>query len=118
VAGCGVDALKVAHHGSDKQPVHGAAGHTRLQALPDLHERCPPRPSQRRRHGPSPQARRPDKQIAFNYRERAARWDVENLTSRCGYTVAAPLAGADGFLTVDFMTHALSELHSWWCEFL
>ncbi|GGT12667.1 ComEC/Rec2 family competence protein [Streptomyces purpureus] len=45
----------------------------------------------------------PDKEIFFNYRDRAELWDIDALKERFGYRVAAPAEGGlDGFVTVEF----------------
>lgn len=44
----------------------------------------------------------PEKEIVFNYRDRAAMWDAEALKDRFGYTVTAPGPDEDdGFVSLD-----------------
>jgi len=42
------------------------------------------------------------KEIAFNYRSRAALWDVPQWKADYGYTVLMPSPGTDGFLTLTW----------------
>jgi beta-lactamase superfamily II metal-dependent hydrolase len=97
-----LDALKVAHHGS--------AANT-SQALLDLID-CPlyliSTDGSRHAH-PDPVAMSrilvhggASKQIAFNYRDRAALWDDPGLRERYGYTVVTAPAGDDGSLTLSW----------------
>ena len=97
-----VDILKVAHHGSD---------HNLSKDLLDLLEcdRYLISTSGARHAHPDDVTmarilkyggRR--KELVFNYRSRAAPWDVETLRQRFGYTVRAPAdQQADGFIEVD-----------------
>ncbi|MFF5445583.1 ComEC/Rec2 family competence protein [Streptomyces sp. NPDC012888] len=98
-----IDALKVAHHGSKKNisndlldlldcgrylistngKVHGHPDDVAIARI--------------LAHGG------PAKDLVFNYRDRAAVWDVPELRERFGYRVLAPApAGDDGFVTLDF----------------
>ena len=96
-----VDALKVAHHGSD-----GNISRELLELID-----CPRYliSTNGARHG------HPDdvamarilkfggarKEIVFNYRDRAALWDNDDWKATYGYTVVAPAAAdPDGFMTV------------------
>lgn len=97
----GIDALKVSHHGS-------AANLSKdLLALLD----CPRyliSTSGDRHHHPDDECMArilkfggPAKDIVFNYRERAARWQDAALQKEYGYRVLAPDA-ADGFITLTW----------------
>lgn len=97
-----VDALKVAHHGS---------GRNLSNELLDLLDcdRYLLSTSGARHHHPDEIAMArilkhggPHKTLVFNYRDRAAPWEVPALQERFGYTVTAPPAGTDdGFVTLD-----------------
>ncbi len=97
-----IDALKVAHHGSDRNLS------TELLDLLDC-DRYLISTSGARHSPPSEIAMArilkhggAEKELAFNYRERAAVWDVEGLKAKFGYTVVAPPEDEDGFLTLEF----------------
>lgn len=95
-----LDAMKVAHHGS--------AGNISRELL-ELVE-CPRYlfSTNGDRHGhPDPVAVSrilvhggAEKELLFNYRERAQPWDTPRLRETCGYTVTAPPPEQDGFLTL------------------
>lgn len=96
-----IDALKVAHHGS---------GHNLSNDLLDLVDcdRYLISTSGARHAHPDDIAMArilmhggPEKEIVFNYRERAELWDVDDLKNRFGYSVTAP-PEEDGFVTLDF----------------
>lgn len=97
-----VDVLKVAHHGSK----HNIS--TDLLDLLDC-DRYLISTSGARHHHPDDiamsrilQRGGPRKEIVFNYRDRAAPWDVTSLKDRFGYTVTAPAPDADdGFVTFE-----------------
>jgi hypothetical protein len=97
-----IDALKVAHHGSD----HNLS--TDLLDLLDCRRYLISTSGAKHAHPNDIAMARilkhggPDKQLVFNYRDRAARWDVEALRSKYDYTVLAPPAAEDGFVTIDF----------------
>lgn len=97
-----VDALKVAHHGSDNNLS------TDLLDLLDCERYLISTSGARHTHPNDAAMARilthggPGKQLAFNYRQRAAPWDTEALRSMYDYTVLAPAADQDGFLTLDF----------------
>jgi beta-lactamase superfamily II metal-dependent hydrolase len=97
-----VDALKVAHHGSDNNLS------TDLLDLLDCNRYLISTSGARHAHPNEVAMARilkhggPDKQLVFNYRQRAALWDVEDLRSKYHYTVVAPPETEDGFVTIDF----------------
>jgi hypothetical protein len=97
-----VDALKVAHHGSD----HNLS--TELLDLLDCDRYLISTSGARHAHPNDIAMGRilkhggQDKQLVFNYRERAARWDVDALKAKYGYTVLAPPPTEDGFVTITF----------------
>jgi beta-lactamase superfamily II metal-dependent hydrolase len=99
-----LDALKVAHHGS--------AANTSRELL-DLID-CPRYliSTDGSRHGhPDPVAMSrilvhggASKELVFNYRDRAALWDVPDLREAYGYTVRTAAAGEDGSLSLSWGT--------------
>lgn len=97
-----VDALKVAHHGSDRNLSKDLLDlidcDRYLISTSGARHAHPNEITMARilKHGGS------EKEIIFNYRERAALWDVDDLKAKFGYTVVAPPAGEDGFITLEF----------------
>lgn len=97
-----VDALKVAHHGSDNNLS------TDLLDILDCKRYLISTSGSRHGHPNDVAMARilkhggADKQIVFNYRDRATRWDTGPLTAKYGYTVVAPEPAEDGFVTIDF----------------
>ena len=97
-----IDALKVAHHGSD----HNLS--TDLLDLLDCKRYLISTSGARHSHPNETAIARilkhggPGKELVFNYRDRATRWDVEALKSKYDYTVFAPPTAEDGFVTIDF----------------
>ncbi|MET8205886.1 MBL fold metallo-hydrolase [Streptomyces sp. NPDC005373] len=97
-----VDILKVAHHGSD---------HNLSKDLLDLidcdHYLISTSGTRHAHPDEVAMARilkygRRQKELVFNYRSRAALWDVRTLKHRFGYTVRAPAdQQSDGFIRVD-----------------
>ncbi|WP_418961140.1 ComEC/Rec2 family competence protein [Streptomyces tritici] len=98
-----VDALKVAHHGSAKNLSNDLLGLLDCgRYLISTNGRVHGHPDDiamariLKNGGES-------KELVFNYRDRAAAWDVADLRERFGYRVSAPEADAeDGFVTVEF----------------
>lgn len=96
-----LDALKVAHHGSD---------HNLSKNLLDLLD-CPRYliSTSGARHGhPNNIAMARilkhggvSKQIFFNYRDRAQPWDVDELKTKYRYSVVEPQPETDGFVTLE-----------------
>ncbi|NEW69892.1 ComEC/Rec2 family competence protein [Streptomyces rhizosphaericus] len=98
-----VDAFKVPHHGSD----HNISN--KLLELVDCRQYLISTNGARHAHPDEIAMARilkhgsANKEIVFNYRDRAARWDVQNLKDRFDYTVTAPPeATTDGFVTLEF----------------
>jgi hypothetical protein len=97
-----VDLLKVAHHGSSRNLSND------LLALLDCDRYLISTSGARHGHPDDVAMARilknggPQKALVFNYRDRAAPWDVPALKERYGYTVTAPPQDADdGFVTLD-----------------
>ncbi|MFG2385574.1 ComEC/Rec2 family competence protein [Streptomyces avermitilis] len=95
-----VDVLKVAHHGSD----HNLSKD--LLDLIDCDRYLISTSGARHDHPNAIAVARilkhggANKEIVFNYRDRAAIWDVDSLKDRFGYTVTAPAPDAeDGFVS-------------------
>ncbi|MBT2510544.1 hypothetical protein J7I98_32810 [Streptomyces sp. ISL-98] len=97
-----VDALKVAHHGSDRNISKD------LLDLIDCDRYLISTSGARHAHPNEIAMARilkhggPQKEIVFNYRERAQLWDVDDLKTRFGYSVTAPAQEEDGFITLEF----------------
>lgn len=97
-----IDALKVAHHGSDhnlsKDLLDMVDCSRYLISTSGARHAHPNEIAMARilKHGGS------EKEIVFNYRSRAALWDLDGLKERFGYTVLAPSETEDGFITVEF----------------
>ncbi|MFF3837599.1 ComEC/Rec2 family competence protein [Streptomyces sp. NPDC001930] len=98
-----IDALKVAHHGSAKNLSNNLLGLLDCRRyLISTNGKIHGHPddiaiARILKHGGA------TKDLFFNYRERAANWDVPDLKDEFGYTVHAPAGdGADGFITVEF----------------
>jgi hypothetical protein len=97
-----IDALKVAHHGSDNNLS------TDLLDLIDCDRYLISTSGARHSHPNEIAIARIlkhgglGKQLIFNYRERAARWDVDDLQAKYDYTVVVPPPAEDGFVTLDF----------------
>lgn len=97
-----VDALKVAHHGSD----HNLSNE--LLDLIDCDRYLISTSGARHDHPNEIAIARilkhggAEKELVFNYRDRAAMWDDAGLKDRFGYTVTAPERDAeDGFIGID-----------------
>lgn len=97
-----VDVLKVAHHGSD----HNLSNE--LLDLIDCDRYLISTSGARHDHPNEIAVARilehggARKEIVFNYRDRAATWDVGALKKRFGYTVTAPASeAADGFVSFE-----------------
>lgn len=97
-----VDVLKVAHHGSD----HNLSNE--LLDLIDCDRYLISTSGARHDHPHEIAVARilehggDEKEIVFNYRDRAALWDVATLRNRFGYTVTAPERDAeDGFVSFE-----------------
>ncbi|MEW2399373.1 hypothetical protein [Streptomyces sp. NPDC046862] len=97
-----VDALKVAHHGSGHNLSNELLGlldcDRYLISTSGARHAHPDDIAMARilKHGGS------EKEIVFNYRDRAATWNVEALKDRFGYTVTAPGPDEDdGFVSLD-----------------
>jgi hypothetical protein len=97
-----LDVLKVAHHGSD----HNLSND--LLALIDCDRYLISTSGARHDHPNEIAVARilehggAEKQLVFNYRERAAIWDLAGLRERFGYTVTAPGPDApDGFVSFE-----------------
>ncbi|MFJ5073669.1 MBL fold metallo-hydrolase [Streptomyces sp. NPDC088553] len=98
-----IDALKVAHHGSAKNLSNNLlglldCGRYLISTNGSVHGHPDDIAIARiLKNGGA------TKDLFFNYRERAANWDVPDLRDRFGYTVHAPSRDdADGFITVEF----------------
>jgi hypothetical protein len=95
-----IDALNVAHHGSDGNISKELFG------LIDCRRYLISTNGARHGHPDDVAMARilkfggTEKEIVFNYRSRALRWDVPNLKEEFGYTVLAPEEADDGFITV------------------
>ncbi|MGW0821314.1 ComEC/Rec2 family competence protein [Streptomyces sp. NPDC002845] len=97
-----LDVLKVAHHGSS----HNIS--TDLLGLVDCDRYLISTNGKRHGHPDDIAMSRilkhggPEKEIVFNYRDRAATWDIGALKNRFGYTVTAPGPDTqDGFVGVE-----------------
>lgn len=97
-----LDVLKVAHHGSD----HNLSNE--LLGLIDCDRYLISTSGARHDHPNEIAVARilqhggDEKEIVFNYRDRAAIWDVSALKNRFGYTVTAPERDAeDGFVSFE-----------------
>lgn len=96
-----IDALKVAHHGSDhniSSELLGILACPRYLISTSGARHSHPNDIAMARilkHGGA------RKEICFNYSSRAALWDVEALRDEFGYTVRSPEEDEDGFLTLD-----------------
>ncbi|WP_406334889.1 ComEC/Rec2 family competence protein [Streptomyces sp. NBC_00203] len=97
-----LDVLKVAHHGSD----HNLSNE--LLGLIDCDRYLISTSGARHGHPNEIAVARilqhggDEKEIVFNYRDRAAMWDVAALKNRFGYTVTAPERDADdGFVSFE-----------------
>ncbi|MGA6226135.1 ComEC/Rec2 family competence protein [Streptomyces umbrinus] len=97
-----VDLLKVAHHGSD----HNLSNE--LLDLIDCDRYLISTSGARHDHPNEIAIARilkhggVEKELVFNYRDRAALWDVTGLKDRFGYTVTAPAPDEpDGFVTLE-----------------
>ncbi|MFD3996027.1 MBL fold metallo-hydrolase [Streptomyces sp. NPDC058548] len=98
-----IDALKVAHHGSAKNLSNNLlglldCGRYLISTNGSIHGHPDDIAIARiLKNGGA------TKDLFFNYRERAANWDVPDLRDRFGYTVHAPAQDdEDGFITVEF----------------
>lgn len=97
-----VDALKVAHHGSD----HNLSND--LLALLDCPRYLISTSGARHNHPNDIAIARilknggTHKELIFNYRTRGELWDLPGLKAKYGYTVLTPAAQADGFLSLEF----------------
>ncbi|MFJ4777611.1 hypothetical protein [Streptomyces sp. NPDC088762] len=98
-----IDALKVAHHGSSKNLSNNLlelldCGRYLISTNGRIHGHPDDVAIARiLKHGG------PAKDLVFNYRDRAANWDLDGLKQDFGYTVLAPGPGdEDGFVTVEF----------------
>ncbi|WP_406865074.1 hypothetical protein ABZO31_33375 [Streptomyces sp. HUAS MG47] len=98
-----VDALKVAHHGSEKNISNDLLGLLDCgRYLISTNGKVHGHPNDvaiariLKNGGES-------KELVFNYRERASNWEESSLQEQFGYRVSAPAEGAeDGFVTVEF----------------
>lgn len=97
-----LDALKVAHHGS------GGNLSRRLLDLIDCRRYLISTNGARHGHPDEVAMARilkyggESKEICFNYRSRAALWDVSEWKEKYGYTVVMPPEEGDGFLTLTW----------------
>jgi hypothetical protein len=95
-----IDALKVAHHGSDGNISKELLG------LIDCRRYLISTSGARHQHPDDVAMARilkfggTEKEIVFNYRSRAQPWDAPNLRDEFGFSVLAPEEGEDGFITV------------------
>jgi hypothetical protein len=96
-----LDALKVAHHGSD----HNLSNE--LLEIIDCRRYLMSTSGARHGHPNNIAIARilkhggASKEIAFNYRERAHLWDVDELKAKYGLTVVKPPPECDGFVTLN-----------------
>ncbi|MFP1625489.1 ComEC/Rec2 family competence protein [Streptomyces sp. 5K101] len=98
-----IDALKVAHHGSAKNLSNDLLGLLDCgRYLISTNGRVHGHPddiaiARILKHGGA------RKDLVFNYRERAANWDLDSLRDEFGYRVLAPApTDEDGFVTLEF----------------
>ena len=96
-----LDALKVSHHGSRKNLSKG------LLELIDCERYLISTSGARHKH-PDPVAMArilkfggADKELIFNYEDRALRWDIASMREEFGYCVTKP-PGIDGFQTIEW----------------